>query len=49
MLNLSEFGHNHHPSRVKLLAKNIKRGFSVYLLETRAVRQGPISGHVINE
>jgi hypothetical protein len=28
MLDLSEFCHNHHPSGVKLLAKNIRRGFS---------------------
>ena len=31
MLNLSEFSHNHHPSRVKLLAKNIRRGFPVMI------------------
>lgn len=29
MLNLNEFSHNHHPSRVNLLAKYIRRGFSV--------------------
>ena len=29
MLKLSEFSHNHHPSGVKLLAKNIRRGFRV--------------------
>lgn len=26
MLKISEFGHNRHPSGVKLLAKNIRRG-----------------------
>ena len=31
MLNSNEVSHNYHPSRVKLLAKNIKRGFSVSL------------------
>ena len=31
MLNLNEFSHNHHPSRVNLLAKYIRRGFSVIL------------------
>ena len=29
MLKLSEFCHNHHPSGVKMLAKFIRRGFSV--------------------
>jgi len=29
MLQLREFNHNHHPSRVKILAKNIRRGISV--------------------
>ena len=29
MLKLSEFGHNHHPSGVKMLVKNIRRGISV--------------------
>lgn len=32
MLKLSEFGHNHHHSRVKLLAKNIRRGIRVVCL-----------------
>lgn len=30
MLKLNEFSHNHHPSRVKMLAKYIRRGISVY-------------------
>jgi hypothetical protein len=29
MLKLNEFSHNHHPSRVKMLAKYIRRGISV--------------------
>lgn len=29
MLNLNEFSHNHHPSRVNLLAKYIRRGIWV--------------------
>jgi len=29
MLNLNEFSYNHHPSGVNLLAKIIRRGFSV--------------------
>jgi hypothetical protein len=29
MLNFSTFSHNHHPSGVNLLAKIIKRGFSI--------------------
>jgi len=29
MLKLSKFGHNRHPSGVKLLAKNIRRGIRV--------------------
>ena len=29
MLKLNEFSHNHHPSGVKMLAKFIRRGFSV--------------------
>ena len=29
MLNLNEFSHNHHPPRVKMLAKYIRRGISV--------------------
>ena len=39
MLNLNEFSHNHHPSRVNLLAKYIRRGFSVmtFFLETATV------------
>jgi hypothetical protein len=28
MLKLNEFSHNHHPSRVKMLAKIIRRGIS---------------------
>ena len=28
MLKLNEFRHNHHPPRVKMLAKYIRRGFS---------------------
>ena len=31
MLKLSEFGHNHHPSGVKLLANNIRRGIRALL------------------
>ena len=30
MLKLNEFRHNHHLSRVKMLAKYIRRGISVY-------------------
>ena len=29
MLKLSEFRQNHHPSEVRILAKFIRRGFSV--------------------
>jgi len=29
MLKLNEFSHNHHLSRVKMLAKYIRRGISV--------------------
>jgi hypothetical protein len=29
MLQLREFSHIHHPSRVKILAENIRRGISV--------------------
>jgi len=29
MLKISKFGHNRHPSGVKLLAKNIRRGIRV--------------------
>ena len=29
MLKLNEFSHNHHPPRVKMLAKYIRRGISV--------------------
>jgi hypothetical protein len=28
MLKLNEFSHNHHPPRVKMLAKYIRRGIS---------------------
>ena len=28
MLTLNEFSHNHHPPRVKMLAKYIRRGIS---------------------
>jgi hypothetical protein len=28
MLKLNEFSHNHHPGRVKILAKNSRRGIS---------------------
>ncbi|HSF80766.1 MAG TPA: hypothetical protein VLA49_06010 [Anaerolineales bacterium] len=31
MLKLSEFRHNHHPSDGRMLAKFIRRGFSVYI------------------
>jgi len=31
MLKLNEFSHNHYPGRVKMLAKNIKRGISVLI------------------
>lgn len=31
MLILKEFSHNHHPPRVKMLAKYIRRGISVIL------------------
>ena len=30
MLKLNEFSHNHHLSRVKMLAKYIRRGISVF-------------------
>jgi hypothetical protein len=33
MLKLSEFRHNHHPSEVRMLAKFIRRGFSVILFQ----------------
>ena len=29
MLKLSEFSHDHHPSGVKMVAKNIRRGISL--------------------
>jgi hypothetical protein len=29
MLKLNEFSHNHHPPRVRMLAKYIRRGISV--------------------
>ena len=29
MLKLNEFSHDHHPPRVKMLAKYIRRGISV--------------------
>jgi hypothetical protein len=32
MLKLNEFSHNHHPTRVKMLAKYIGRGISVPLI-----------------
>ncbi len=32
MLNLSAFNHNHHASRVKMVAKFIRRGIRVILL-----------------
>ena len=32
MLQLREFNHNHHLSRVKILVENIRRGISVILL-----------------
>jgi len=31
MLKLNEFSNNHHPSRMKMLAKYIKRGISVII------------------
>ena len=31
MLNLSAFNHNHHPSRVKMVAKFIRRGIRVLI------------------
>jgi hypothetical protein len=42
MLKLSEFSHNHHPSGVKLLAKNIRRGISVTYFEGRNLLAGGI-------
>jgi len=30
MLNLNEFSHNHHPGRVEMLAKYIRRGIMSY-------------------
>ena len=38
MLNLNEFSHNHHPSRVNLLAKYIRRGFPVQPLHPESLR-----------
>jgi hypothetical protein len=39
MLNLNEFSHNHHPPRVKMLAKYIRRGISViFCFNFRVVR-----------
>jgi hypothetical protein len=32
LLNLSTFNHNHHPSRVKMVAKFIRRGIRVLLI-----------------
>ena len=32
MLNLSVFSHNHHPSGVNLLAKYIRRGIRVIIM-----------------
>ena len=38
MLKLSEFRHNHHPSGVKMLAKFIRRGFSVHTYLNRDMK-----------
>jgi hypothetical protein len=32
MLQLREFNHNHHLSRVKILVENIRRGISVIII-----------------
>ena len=32
MLQLREFNHNHHTSRVKILLNNIRRGISVKII-----------------
>ena len=38
MLKLMEFCHNHHPSGVKMLAKFIRRGISVYCYFRNLIR-----------
>lgn len=40
MLDLSTFSHNHHPSRVKMVAKFIRRGIRVQNIEDIAVKNG---------
>lgn len=39
MLKLNEFSHNHHPSEVKLLGKNIRRAFPVLLMSNFSIAQ----------
>jgi hypothetical protein len=44
MLKLREFSHNHHPSRVKILAENIRRGISViYSYDNNPIGQSALS------
>ncbi len=40
MLKLNEFSNNHHPSRVRMLAKYIRRGISVILICSGVVFPG---------
>jgi len=44
MLNLSMFSHNHHPSRVKMVAKFIRRGIRVIVESTRFEVEIALSG-----
>jgi hypothetical protein len=37
MLQLKELNYNHHPSRVKILAENIRHGISVALLNSASI------------
>jgi len=40
VLKLREFSHNHHPSGVKMLAKFIRRGFSVPVISAKTAGLG---------
>lgn len=42
MLNLSAFNHNHHASRVKMVAKFIRRGIRVLLFLLRSLEIGAV-------
>jgi hypothetical protein len=36
MLTLNEFSHNHHPSGMKMVAKNIRCGISIIFILSNA-------------